>query len=473
MASKIAYQFELVGIDSQIAKLQKMKSLINDIIKGGGSVGGGGNININQGGTNAVPPNIPGNNGGATALTGASMIANPAFREKLNKASNTLFNILSKQLDEATKHLEYTLKQANSLFGTSGSSAAEKAYQEALKFHSIKSKEFNRMYPSGKPNIRPTDKVGASGAYKDLFTKLFGAGAGKAGSKLDALGGIFTKFGPVLLAVYAGFKILQAAIHLLAIGIKAASDAYTSAARAGMSVSKNTKFQEAASMLGINIESAELQGIFKGGKNAKKTNVSDADMVLGAARAGQLADANALLNMSKEFKETMSEIEGDAKLLENSSKANLEISIEAKEVGFKFKTTMAMIAEALEPLIFIILELTKAIMTLLQVLAGGVIVIWRSIKAVFTGDWGSVFGGEKSSQSFTNKVGKTGAKTSNVGSLEKLGLQFNSGFVFDAQTHIVKNTFKTADTLGKIHAQLDQMKIDYMNASTNSIPNYP
>jgi hypothetical protein len=215
-----------------------------------------------------------------------------------------------------------------------------------------------------------TLKFGAMDAMSAADKGLGGAVSPVAG----AIGGVLGKFvkflGP-LGAVIAGFFALHKVVGLLTEGVKHGAEAFQRAARMGGKIGAHAQVEAAFKSIGLEgMDISELQGQFN--PRAKKFNVPDSDMILGAARAGQFGNMQQLTNMAEEFKEAMAAAKVSSEQLAFSAKATQVLSTQGSIISTEWKTMLSQLAAACYPLINLFEILAHGVLSLVNTFLKGI-----------------------------------------------------------------------------------------------------
>ena len=216
-------------------------------------------------------------------------------------------------------------------------------------------------------------------------------------------GGLFAKFLPVIGAVIVAFHILHKVVEQLAEGIKHGAEAYQRGARLGGPVGAHFQAEQAFKAIGMEgMDLQELQGQFN--PRAKKFGVPDSEMILGAARAGQLGNVQQLTNMSEEFKKAMRDGAANARQMEAASKTSQMLSMEAASIGREWDTMWTQISTVLMPVIMNVFEQIKIPIQMLNYVLEAIIKVATKIHLIHPPSDFKQMGGSmgKSGPSFTS-----------------------------------------------------------------------
>lgn len=208
----------------------------------------------------------------------------------------------------------------------------------------------------GKGLSSATQMLGGSDKFKKIFDAVGHSIAhqlgGREGSRLFAT---FKRLGISIVAIIGSLFALKA-------GIEHATEAYRLAAAQGLSVNTSNSIEGAFKAIGLNTPNLSniTQLLGKG---------NDADVILNAARAGQFGEeGQQLLNMSKDFRDALYLSTNSMRQMAAAAQSVAIINIQTADIGRQWRTLLAQIAEALQPLIFIVLALVEIFLRLANVL---------------------------------------------------------------------------------------------------------
>lgn len=314
-----------------------------------------------------------------------------------------------------------------------------------------------------KPPVITTEQTPVSNIFsnlKNVFSKLIsGLGAGGGGGRLGRIAvALFGPLGPIIGAVIAAFYALKFAIKFLIEGIEEGAKAYQHAAKLGSPVAGT--FQQTAAFNAIGMESPDLsrlQGQFN--KKAGRYEEPGTDVILGAARAGQLGNVQQLVNMSEEFKRNMADAAANSAEMAMSAKILSESSQLVSQVGREWHTLLAQIATIFTPIINLLLEGLKKWLSDLNLLSAVIIALFKHI-GILSKDIGGNF----------NKIPGGNNSPSHVTAWEKIGFVFK-GHEHTYQKDIANNTKETAMNLRYLITALNLKNANHTPIKTN--PNLP
>jgi len=211
------------------------------------------------------------------------------------------------------------------------------------------------------------------GLFSSLFANLKTMMAGKSGHSLFSKEGIkevgaelglgkalgpLGKLGIVAGAVVVSMMALRKAVELLVEGVKHGAETYQHAAKTATNVEKYSGIEAAFKEIGMETpDLGLLQGQFN--KKAGKFEAPGSDVILGAARAGQLGDVQQLQNMAVEFKEAMKDGAANARQMGEVARDNMRTQSKISAVGREWNTLLSQLAAFLSPLINAIATITK------------------------------------------------------------------------------------------------------------------
>jgi len=298
---------------------------------------------------------------------------------------------------------------------------------------------------------------------------------GARGGKLGILGGIISNWKTVLVGVTAALIVLHKAVRLLTEGIQHGTEAYRNAARTGNAVSGQFALSSAFAALGMESpDISQLHGQFNA--KSRKFEAPGSDIILGAARAGQLGNMQQLLNMSKEFESAVHDSAQNAREMANVGKALSGLSIQTSELGREWKTLISQIAYMLEPEINGVVMGLKYLLKAINLVAEGFVNIRPILYETLLPGIGSLLNGlsagKGGNESFSKLAGGGTRDSSTASGLEKMGFVFPGAGNTNYQAAIATNTFKTNTLLAQIRDVLAQLP-NGGNGYTQSFPTLP
>lgn len=246
------------------------------------------------------------------------------------------------------------------------------------------------------------------------------------GHELGKLAMEFGKLGLVVGGIIAGLFGLKK-------GIEEVTAAYETAAKRGLQVNVSENIDNAFKTIGASTPNLSQIATQLGHGN-------DSDVILRAARGGQLGDdSQQLLNMANDFKSAMKDSAGAAKQIEESSRAAYLVNYQATQVGIQFKSTLSQFTEAIAPILTSALFATKEILKISNTFS---IMSLATSTLKYTGFFNK--------PDFKQQFPGSGASPASTNSFEKLGFVMNAASPEKNLTDINKNTSATVGWLEKI-----------------------
>jgi hypothetical protein len=256
-----------------------------------------------------------------------------------------------------------------------------------------------------------SEKKGGIGSYFSTGGKMSGlpAEAGLSVARfVGALSPATLGLAVLALDIYALKKVIDLAIE----GIQIGADAYQHAAKTGMSVGRYSNIANAFKSIGMDTpDLAMLHGQFGKGDERRMNAPGDANVVLGAARAGQMGEMQQLTNMSKEFMEAMNEGAASAQQMAGASKDAQRTSSAWAGVTREWTTLLAQLGDLMSPILRGISRVIEYIFHKLNFLFEMVLLTLKSIPG---SSW--LLGGTEKNDKFSGGVSRM-PKTS----LESMG----------------------------------------------------
>lgn len=507
MSAKVSYQIEFKGLDENIIKLTRLEGLLNSIGRHGGIIGGqGGSGNGSGNNTNfiGVPPSSgagasvarEGVGAGEAAAIGAASGNLTSFGGRLKISSDKL----AQELDKSYEKLDKTIKNwQNDQFGldskpranhrghtaaTAANHDKNQAEQFGLMYQQVKPGLYRPWgnYPNAiGPQINPNYAIGGQGfnspigpqipnLWKQLVAKGNGglSDLGKGGSGTGAgavfggglIGGLVDKFG-VLKVATATLAAAFVALEVFLKTVKDGAEAYQRGARFGQSVGSQFQLDQASKAIGVDIDTSQLQGQFN--KKSNKFDAPGTDEILGAARIGQLGNAQQLLNMAEQFKEVMSDSANSARQMQTASGATMQLSIDISAITREWKTMLTQMVAALEPVLHLF---TLTIKNVFEAINGRLESLTKILQLLHLIP-------QDSSNIKHNELGGIGARGQNISSLEKIGFSFR-GQHSNSLSNIDKNTRDTVGAITKLATEIGKIVVGAaVGAGTVPFPAMP
>ena len=477
MSALIAYNIKFDGLDSSIVKFRTLLGLMDQVTRKSGLLGS--NINFNnsngsKGGNNVIVPA-----GGAAGAAEIGVIT--AASNKILTNTDKTFQNVGKIIEDgfATLNPKYQEVLKNLGFGSIGGGLYQK--NPPLSYGLGPNESVPPFLPKNPPKVPVgfrenfSANLSQTGKYA-TFMKGFQNSGGGIGGIGGGLGAVAGSLGPLVLATAAltgAFVLLKGVVHILSEGIKEGAKAYQQAARYGKSVSKTFTVDSAFKAIGMETPDLSIiRGQLGGkGKGANETKIPDTEIILSAARAGELGNVQQLLNMANEFRKAMQDAANNARQMEYSSKATQNLSEQTSAIGREFKTMLAQIAT---DNYFTISLFLSAIQKLAAAINW---IIEQSIK--FKTAIGLIPENKSENKDQISGLGGSGGTQPTQGPWEKIGLLFKSPSEKPLNL-IATNTSKIAQTMElstKINLKVADAilkAVSFMNpATTLGYPSLP
>lgn len=308
-------------------------------------------------------------------------------------------------------------------------------------------------------------KSGMLHSFKQGYGGL-GLSAGGPGGLMGGAAALLGFLGPLKLVTVALVGLYKS-IKYFEEGIQHGAETYQHAAKLALDVNKTAQIENAFKAIGMETPDLSiLQGQF--GKKGGSVKVPDTDIILRAARTGQIGNAQQLTNMAEQFKAAMADGAASARQMASASKAAQESSMEGAAVMREWRTMLTQLAVVFKPLIDGILISISNWLKIANLVLEGIIKFMQLIHLVPNG-----------ATNFSKVPGMGGMRGGHESAWEKMGFVFGSAHSNDPNSpnnpnnpskQIANNTSKTVTTLNKILTVLTESKREKAGFPISSLP---